>query len=105
MAAHHHGSTADHVVLASGCSGALDLATVKDFVEPELHKLLVPLFVEDQHVVLAMADPSDSFSRDAAAMALGGAAVEVVDATGWISWLRFQSALSADSEAGARAMA
>ncbi|KAF0864428.1 hypothetical protein M5G25_21510 [Pseudomonas sp. TNT2022 ID357] len=26
-------------------SGDLDLATVKDFVDPELHKLLVPLFV------------------------------------------------------------
>ncbi|MGE8398662.1 MAG: hypothetical protein ACN6NZ_01875, partial [Burkholderiales bacterium] len=26
-------------------SGNLDLATVKELVEPELHKLLVPLFV------------------------------------------------------------
>ena len=60
----------------------LPLITGDDYPEtPELERLLpmrfmreahlVPLFGEDQHLVLAMADPSDSFSRDAAAMALG----------------------------------
>ncbi len=60
----------------------LPLMASDDYPEtPELERLLpmrfmreahlVPLFVEDHRLVLAMADPSDAFSRDSAAMALG----------------------------------